>query len=995
MNRRFILFALLTAACLLFTSCGGLFTSPVTQTSSDKTTSIRIPLPSKTQRTVMDPTAPNTPLELCDSYEFILKSTTSQYTATADADDTYAEFPAIPYGTYTMTAKAYGKLSDGKNAVIANFSQNIIIVKNASVTITVKFTLTEEARSYLYGYTGTPVTNNDGSVTQPTYADPEGKTVLSEKTVSSDGRTETEVSYAIDLETGENVTDAQGNPLVSKEVVKETLSSGTEKTTTTEYSLDEASEGCSKRITVEEDNKTTVMKYDDNNADAEHPVSKEVTEENKAENKTTVTTYDNSDMEHPASVTVIETNETTTTTYDPQDKESENVATIVIEITAGQEKGKKTIQKHDTKADGNPMTEETVISADKTAVVSSNFTTAGGSTIPTKETYYAAGYDYENPDSNDNKLLINKEVSYKVTDGAISEKKETTYAYDDKLTTAKDFDGSTSIIPVEQTVEKIYTTSNGTDVLSSTITTGYEYTDGKKSKVVVTETSAGSSTPDKTTTTEYSLTQGNNGCAMRVTIAEGNTTTVSRYAENADEPGTPVEKDETTVEDDVTTTKFFTNGYMSNPAKMVEEESTRTTTTEFFASDKSKTATVTEEITAGENKGQKTVTEFNTALQGTVRSKVTVTYPDERTEVQTYNDDNNITKKVETTADNHNTISLYKYTKNASSQNVSTQTTYISDWIPGDGGSATGTNKDEYNIAREVETITDAQGAVSSTKTTDYTYISGITAKNVNGEPQTPYSRITVEKKDSTGTVTSTQVTDYTYKANGMPTSIITVDPANPDVEIAFQKYTYKDNGTPNTYAKKEDGKAPEYFAYRPIGLKVYSDSAMTTSVIFASTGTTFFECPCSKSDFSDPDASKIPQTTIAQYLEDHYVLVGSTIQKENVSGKDKDDLNFITTTQIEDAHNANFNYIFKVNFTGFLGTGCFKKGDIVSEGTGDDQCFYLKCYLHNDKGSCSNFWGSNYNFSSAQSKYIITTTNYGCANDSDYPGVGKTNPVF
>ena len=491
--------------------------------------------------------------------------------------------------------------------------------------------------------------------------------------------------------------------------------------------------------------------------------------------------------------------------------------------------------------------------------------------------------------------------------------------------------------------------------------TEWDYNEGTPivSKETVTE-------PDgKKTINEYNL-DSSQGCEKRVTVEDGNTTTVEKFDSN--EAETPTEKVVTTVEPTETTILTYDQSDMTQPASKKVVESTKTTTTEFYASDKSKTATVTEEITAGANKGQITETVFDTTGTTSVKSVETVTTPD-----------------------NHKTISTFDY----STANTEKKTTYQTDWIPGANGSSTSTNKDEYNIAREVETITDAQGAVSSTKTTDYTYISGITAKNVNGEPQTPYSRITVEKKDSTGTVTSTQVTDYTYEANGMPTSIITVDPANPDVEIAFQKYTYKDNGTPNTYAKKEDGKAPEYFAYRPIGLKVYSDSAMTTSVIFASTGTTFFECPCSKSDFSDPDASKIPQTTIAQYLEDHYVLVGSTIQKENVYGKDKDDLNFITTTQIEDAHNANFNYIFKVNFTGFLGTGCFKKGDIVSEGTGDDQCFYLKCYLHNDKGSCSNFWGNNYNFSSAQSKYIITTTNYGCANDSDYLGVGKTNPVF
>ncbi len=975
MSRRFTLFAILAAACLLFVSCGGLFTSSSTEitfgkTKSDTkpvastTTSIRIPLPSRTQRTAMDPSAPNTPLELCDSYKFTLKSTDDEYSADADADDQFIEFPEVEYGTYTITATAYGKLGDGKTTAIANYSQSNIVVDKASVTITVKFTLTENAKIYLYGYTGTPVTNADGSTTQPTYAGKDGKTLLSEKTTSSDGRTETEISYAVDLETGENTTDAQGNPVVTKTVVTETRASGGEKVTTTEFSLNETEEGCSKRITIEDGTKTTVKKYDDNAADESQPTTMEVTE--KLENSTTISTYDNGDWDHPASITVIENTQKTTTTYDESGKESATLDTIIIEITAGQNAGQKTIQKYDTNAASNPKTEETVISADRTAVVSSDYDTVGG-TGAQKETYYAAGYDYEHPDSNANALLKNKEIEYTVSDGARTGKTEKTFNYTAGLTTAKNYDGTPGIVPVAKTVENVYSISEGNATLTKTKTTENVFTSGVKSKTIVTETTVGQEANTKTTTTEYNLNQASENCVMRVTEAQGNTTTVSRYAANAEEPGTPIEKDETTVEDGVTTTKFFTNGYMSNPAKMVKEESTRTTTTEYVAGSE-KTNKVTEIITSGENAGQKTETEYDTSGASSVKTIETVTSPD-----------------------NHKTISTFDH----STANTEKKTTYQTDWIPGAGGSATGTNKDEYNIAREVETIKDAQGAISSTKTTDYTYISGITAKNVNGEPQTPYSRITVEKKDSTGTVTSTQVTDYTYEANGMPTSIITVDPANPDVEIAFQKYTYKDNGTPNTYAKKEDGKAPEYFAYRPIGLKVYSDSAMTTSVIFASTGTTFFECPCSKSDFSDPDASKIPQTTIAQYLEDHYVLVGSTIQKENVYGKDKDDLNFITTTQIEDAHNANFNYIFKVNFTGFLGTGCFKKGDIVSEGTGDNQCFYLKCYLHNDKGSCSNFWGSNYNFSSAQSKYIITTTNYGCANDSDYPGVGKTNPVF
>ncbi|MBQ0167015.1 MAG: hypothetical protein KBT02_07915 [Treponema sp.] len=554
---------------------------------------------------------------------------------------------------------------------------------------------------------------------------------------------------------------------------------------------------------------------------------------------------------------------------------------------------------------------------------------------------YFNGYEVEETDAQGTPITVVYTGTDKTT--KISET-VTTEIQGITTTTVKEYafdaDGNNQKITVNGLEELFVAKETVTEPQSSgnkITVTEYDYNAGNPqvSKTTVTE-------PDgKKTVSEFNLNTTTQGCSKRVTIEEGNTTTVDKYASNTAE--TPTDRVVTTIGTTETTILTYDQSNMTHPASKAEI------------------------ITTGSNKGQKTETEYNTSIEKPV--KETVTSPD-----------------------NHKTVSTFDYSVN----NQTTTTTYQTDWIPGGGtsGSATQGNPDTNHIEMTVEK-TMSGSTVTQTKTSLFSYFNDINAKNVNGEAQIPFDTVTVEIRNSVGELTSTQVTTYQYETNGMPKNIITVDPFNPSVELAFQKYTYKDNGTPNTIATKNEGEEPKYFSYRPIGLKVYSDTSMTSSLIFESTGTTFFECPCDNSNFDNPDASKIPAETIAKYLEDHYVLVGNTIQKENVSGKDEDDLNFITTAQIEDAHNATFKYIFKVNFTRFLETGCFKKGDIVSEGTGDAQCFYLKCYLHNDKGSCSNFWGSNYNFSTAKSKYIITTTNYGCADDSDYPGVGKTNPIF
>lgn len=482
--------------------------------------------------------------------------------------------------------------------------------------------------------------------------------------------------------------------------------------------------------------------------------------------------------------------------------------------------------------------------------------------------------------------------------------------------------------------------------------TEWDYNEGTPivSKETVTE-------PDgKKTINEYNL-DSSQGCEKRVTVEDGNTTTVEKFDSN--EAETPTEKVVTTVEPTETTILTYDQSDMAQPASKKVIESTKTTTTEFYASDKTKTAAVTEEITAGANKGQKTVTEFNTSSGNPMRE--TVTSPD-----------------------NHKTISEYNTAG-------TTKTTYQTDWVPGAGGSSTATDPDKNHIAKQIEEVTEG------TKTTEFKYFSTKTTIDENGGEIPPYSEQTIYITNGDTTISKRVITyayDYTTtEGKSRPTNISTKDEAG--VEVAFERYSYDEEGRPKTVATLVEGGTAEYYAFKAINLVVYSvssyisnlESVETDNIIFTSVGNdTFFRCP-SNETFSTYNTSEITKEQIAQYLTDHYVLVGDSIA---TTAGGTEDLHWITTNELAKAKKdpvkgtTGFKYIFKVNFdptTGFLKSSCFQKASDIANINGE---LTLKCYCHNEKASCTNFWGGSKNFSTAN--YIIKDYNYGNVSQTEDP---------
>lgn len=960
--------SVIAAILLVISGCGGVYLSvPTPRTDSSnatvaKTGSITIPLRSSTRK-------PTNAADLCTRFEFKLTGTKHFYEAEGV---TSVEFPAIAYDTYLLNGIAYGTLSEEPGApevaVAYCAVKNIEINSPEPKTLTLTFKLTEAAKIYLHGYTVEETREGSESTFEVTYTDTDKGTIMAETETQSDGsiierefainaeganedsgdgtlavtkvkiteQTETEGTVTVTVTIKEWDTGANEDSQPSKVTVTTTANDVTT-VTTSEFNLDTAEDGCGKRVTTESGNTTTVDKYDSN--EATEPTEREVTLENPESNTTKITTYNNSDMDHPASVIEIETNaqgeETqTTTTYDPAQKATGVKDTIVVEITIGTNAGQKTITKYDTENVTDPAQQKkesvTEIAPDNTGTVSEFASDEYNSLAKTIQ--YQEGY---NPDSSNSTLHVASTIEYTRENGALTQSKTTSFEYESDMMTAVDVENQV-ITPYAKKTEEV---CDPAGTLLSTKVTEFTYADETSmiSTETVTEMTGTNKEVQKTTTTEYSLDQAAAGGQKRITVEEGNTTTVSRYASNTDAVNAPVEKDVTEVSAEATTITYYDDGNMTYPAKEEVIESDKTTTT-VYTENSATRATVTVENTDGSGS------------------------------VSTFNSNDKIEKKVETTAENVPTITKWTY----SSSSASKETKYTSGWDPDSSENA---EPNDYHIARSVE-ITG-----NTTVTSEFTYTS-IETIDKNGTRTIPYSTKTVTTETESGTPII-RTTSYEYNDDGRPTNVITVDPANPSNEIAFEKYQYKADGTPNTVAIKEEGQTAKYYSYRPIGLKVYSDTAMTGTIIFQSTGTTFFECPCSNDSYNDPDASKIPQQKIADYLTDNYVLVGSSIA---TTASGTEDLHFITTDEISKAKTAGFNYIFKVNFTGFLSTGCFTKGSIVSEGTGTNQCFYLKCYLHNDKASCSNFWGANHNYYSAS--YIIKDTNYGSLGNGQ--GIGN-----
>lgn len=505
MSRRFTLFALLTAVCLLFASCGALFLkTPVSNKGS-----IVIPLRSSDRKA-------SSPLELCTRFVFSIEN--ASYKDTAEGTTTI-EFGEIPFGTYTLTGTAYGKLSEETGAqeeIVATCKvENLVIDSPEPKAISAVFTLSESTLIYFNGYTVEE--NQQGTPVTVVYTGTDKATKISETvtTNTESGTTTTIKEYAIDAN-GNNTLETNGNLFVTKETVTEPQPSGNKitvteydynngspltskitvtepdgKKTISEYNLNATTQGCAKRVTVEEGNTTTVSKYDTD----EDSSLKEIEVTQKTSAVTTITTYNGSNWEGDlfAKQVVIDSGNGTTTTTENLSTNKAKTAKVTVEVTSGSDKGKTTVTEYDTAAAGTVRETVTVTNPDHSSVVTTfndsdketkkvetdangvftittfNYPETNSSTV----TLYKAGH---NPSTNESLLedlsnVVSKVETF-IENG--SERTVTTSFEYEEGKQRRNSDGDR--IPSYDTI--VITTKDDSGAIVKTVTKTYSYCDG-------------------------------------------------------------------------------------------------------------------------------------------------------------------------------------------------------------------------------------------------------------------------------------------------------------------------------------------------------------------------------------------------------------------------------------------------------------------------------------------------------------------------------------
>lgn len=543
---------------------------------------------------------------------------------------------------------------------------------------------------------------------------------------------------------------------------------------------------------------------------------------------------------------------------------------------------------------------------------------------------YFKGYEVEETDAQGTPITVVYTGTDKTT--KISETK-TTETTTTVIEYAIDANGNNTTVDGELFVSKETVTEPQSSGNKITITE-YDYNAGdpRTSKVTVTEPNG-----DKTVS-EYNLDDSTQGCVKRVTETTGNTTTVDKYDSNTAE--NPTDRVVTQIDNAASTTTITTydDSNMTNPAKVQVIESTKTTTTEYLSSDKSKTDKETVVITKGANAGQTTETEYDTSLNKP--DKITVTSPD-----------------------NHKTVSTLDY----SVANTVTTTTYLTDWIPGGGenGSAVAGNPDSYNISSTL--VTTSSGTVQ----TDYTYVRGLTTYNEFGtDEQIPQDTITVITKDTGGNVVSTATTTYDYSTesltNGKPNAITTVTTESGSTTTSAKVYTYDEYGrvTAETLYSATgvwiDGGVLDVgsfcidgnkvaassctYDYVKMGVYVFglsspygiSSGVATTSSSWKTTDALFSVTASEQNAIRCKNGATVSKDEILQFLQDNYVVCGDTLAE----------IDWVTNDTKAKAESRSFAYIYKADLQAFATyhSGCF---GYKIEGNN------IYCVIHNTKSGC------------------------------------------
>lgn len=431
-----------------------------------------------------------------------------------------------------------------------------------------------------------------------------------------------------------------------------------------------------------------------------------------------------------------------------------------------------------------------------------------------------------------------------------------------------------------------------------------------------------------------------------------NGTVITRNFTSSTEHPTTV----TTQTSTTKTTETFDNSDWNHPAKREIIESTKTTTT-VFATDRTKRSTETEVITSGTDQGKTTVTQFNSS-------------------------DNPEKKTVK--KDGHNTISLFAYTTNENSQPVSTETIYLQDWIPGGGenGSATEMNKDSYNVQQTIERITNSENEVISTTTTVFAYNDTSTSYyyDKDGEVTAPYSQTTATIVEN-GTVT-TVVTDYSYGLVGKdekerlkPSLIVETvkDKKGVITETNTTSFTYDTFGRILTV--KLNGTPTEDWEYQAYKCVVYArkesfptDTPLSYFTDYGTENIIFLVDKDNENALQVAAGTTDTNTLIEagkKFLKDNFVLCGEDGTKDalywakttttggNITTSGTNDRNRAKTLLSNSIENL-YPVIYKVDQSLFQTA---HKDCIRLAVDTENQIVY--CIIHNDKGSCSNFWGS------------------------------------
>lgn len=310
MSRRFTLFALLTAVCLLFASCGAL-------TLSSRTSTLVIPLNSAARNVTM-----HFGQKYCERYEFTLYN--KDTTMSASGTD-YIVFNNIPYGTYTLDGKAIGTLIDGKEHVIATSKNtDIMIAGSDEVTLEISFVLEDVT------FENTSPTGNEYiEYTQDDEDDP------------------TELTRTVYADNSKNIKVTE---------TEENLETGT--VIVREYASTEANP-ITKETETQTNGTVIVREF---TTDTEHPTTVTV----KTTVATTIETFTGGEWTNPATRKIIESTKTTTTVFNDNKTKA---STVTEEITAGTNAGQTTVTVYNTEAAGTVRSTVTVTKPDNSSVV--------------------------------------------------------------------------------------------------------------------------------------------------------------------------------------------------------------------------------------------------------------------------------------------------------------------------------------------------------------------------------------------------------------------------------------------------------------------------------------------------------------------------------------------------------------------------------------------------------------------------------------------------